>query len=78
MSSIEIKRKIINQLSKIEDVSFLKAIKALVDSKAQGSIYRLSEGQKKRIKEGREQLRKGQAISDEDLQKEIDQWFDSK
>ena len=78
MSSIEIKRKIINQLSKIEDVSFLKAIKSLVDSKAQGSTYQLSDIQKKRIQEGREQLRKGQAISDEDLQKEIDQWFDSK
>jgi hypothetical protein len=78
MSTIEIKKKIMDQLSRIDDVSFLKAIKTLVDSKAHGEIYKLSEFQKKRIREGREQLRKGQTISNEALQKEIDQWLGSK
>jgi len=67
-----------DQLSRIDDVSFLKAIKTLVDSKAHGEIYKLSEFQKERIREGREQLRRGQTISNEALQKEIDQWLGSK
>ena len=78
MSTIELKKKIIDQLSRIDDVSFLKAIKTLVDSKAHGEIYKLSEFQKERIHEGRAQLRKGQTISNEALQKEIDQWLGSK
>ena len=78
MSTIEIKKRIMDQLSRIDDVSFLKAIKTLVDSKAHGEIYKLSEFQKERIREGREQLRRGQTISNEALQKEIDQWLGSK
>jgi hypothetical protein len=78
MSTIELKKKIIDQLSHIDDISFLKAIKTLVDSKAEGEIYKLSEFQKERIREGREQLRKGQTISNQALQKEMDQWLGSK
>jgi hypothetical protein len=78
MSTIELKKKIMDQLSRIDDISFLKAIKTLVDSKAHGEIYKLSEFQKERIREGREQLRKGHTISNEALQKEIDQWLGSK
>jgi hypothetical protein len=78
MSSSEIRQKIIDQLSHIDDVSFLKAIKTLVDSKAQGDIYKLSAYQRERISSGREQLRKGQTISHVRIQKEIDQWLGSK
>ncbi|NLJ42453.1 MAG: hypothetical protein GX431_02265 [Bacteroidales bacterium] len=78
MSTIELRKKIINQLSRIEDVSFLRAIKTLVDSKAHEEIYKLSEFQKERIREGREQLRSGKTISNEALQKEIVQWLGSK
>jgi hypothetical protein len=78
MSTIELRKKIINQLSRIEDISFLRAIKTLVDSKAHEEIYKLSEFQRERIREGREQLRSGQTISNEALQKEIVQWLGSK
>jgi hypothetical protein len=78
MSTVELRKKIINQLFRIEDVTFLRAIKTLVDSKAHEDIYKLSEFQKERIREGREQIRSGQTISDEDLQKEIAQWLSSK
>jgi hypothetical protein len=78
MSSNELKQKIIDQLSHIEDVTFLKAIKTLIDSKAEGETYILSDYQKERIQKGREQLRKGQTVSHETLQKEIDQWLGSK
>jgi len=78
MSSREIKQKIIDQLSHIDDVTFLKAIKTLVDSKAKGDTYKLSDYQKARIQSGREQIRKGQTISHVRLHKEIDQWLGSK
>lgn len=78
MSTVELRQKIVDQLSQIEDVAFLKAIKTLVDSKAEDSIYRLSDFQKKRILEGRKQLKEGKTISHEALQKEIEQWLESK
>jgi len=75
MSTMELRELIIGQLAQINDVSFLKAIKTLVDSKANEEVYKLSDFQKERIVEGREQLLKGQTISHEELQKEIDQWL---
>lgn len=78
MSTTELRELIINQLAHINDTSFLKAIKTIVDSKAEEEVYKLSDYQKERIRMGREQLIKGQTISHDDLQKEIDQWLKSK
>ena len=78
MSTIELRQKIIEQLSNIDDTSFLKAIKILIDSKAEEKIFRLSDLHKERIQSGREQLLNGKTISHETLQKEIDQWLASR
>lgn len=78
MSTIELRHIIIEKLSLIDDASFLKAIKTIVESKVSERVYKLSDFQKKRIESGREQLKKGQSISNEVLQKEIDQWLNTK
>ncbi len=78
MSTLELRNSIIEQLSTIEDVSFLNALKTIIASKVSDSVYELSDFQKKRIELGRQQLKDGQTISHEDLQKEIDQWLSSK
>ena len=78
MSTMELRELIMNQLAHINDISFLKAIKTIVDSKAEEEVYKLSDFQKERIHMGREQLSKGQTILHDELQKEIDQWLKSK
>ena len=78
MSTIELREKIINQLANINDPSFLRAIKVLIDSKVEKEVYNLSDYQKDRIRHGREQLKKNQTISHDELQKEIDLWLGSK
>ena len=78
MSTIELRHIITEQLSHIDDVSFLKAIKTIIESKVSEVTYKLSDFQKKRIDLARQQLKNGQTISNEDLQKEVDQWLSSK
>lgn len=78
MSTIELKHIIVEHLSHIDDVSFLKAIKTIIESKATEGTYKLSDYQKKRIELARQQLKSGQTISNDDLQKEVDQWLSSK
>ena len=78
MSTIELRHIIIEKLSLIDDASFLKAIKTIVESKVSERVYKLSDFQKNRIESGREQLRKGQTVSNDVLQKEIDQWLNTK
>ena len=78
MSTIELRHVITEYLTHIDDASFLNAIKTIIESKVSEGTYKLSDFQKKRIDEGREQERLGQTISDESLKKEIDQWLSTK
>ena len=78
MSTIELRHIIAEHLSHIDDVSFLKAIKTIIESKTSEGTYKLSDHQKKRIDLARQQLKSGQTISNDDLQKEVDQWLSSK
>jgi hypothetical protein len=78
MSTIELRHHIIEKLSLIDDDSFLKAIKTIIESKVNERVYTLSDFQKKRIESAREQRKKGQTISNDVLQKEIDQWLNTK
>ncbi len=78
MSSIELKHIITEHLSHIDDVSFLNAIRTIVESKVTDGNYKLSDFQKERIDLARHELRKGETISHEFLQKEMDQWLNTK
>jgi hypothetical protein len=78
LSTIEIRHHIIEKLSLIDDDSFLNAIKTIIESKVNEGVYKLSDFQKKRIESGRGQFKKGQSISNDTLQKEIDQWLNTK
>jgi hypothetical protein len=78
MSSLEIRNKIIEQLSHIDDIDFLKAINKILESKASDDIYKLNKHQIERIEASRLQVKKGATISNDDLQKEIREWLDSK
>ena len=78
MSTAELRNIIIEHLSHIEDASFLKALKTIIESKVSEGVYKLSDYQKKRIESGREQLRNRKTVSHEELQNEIDQWLNTK
>jgi hypothetical protein len=78
MSTIELRHHIIEKLSLIDDDSFLKAIKTIIKPKVNEGVYKFSDFQKNRIDSGREQIKKGQTISNDVLQKEIDRWLNTK
>ena len=78
MSTIELRHHIIEKLSLINDDSFLKAIETIIESKVNEGVYKLSDFQRKRIDSARKQIKKGQTISHEVLQKGIDQWLNTK
>ena len=77
MSIVELRHLISEHLSHIDDVSFLNALKTIIESKA-AKTYQLSDYQKERISKARKELKNKQSISHEDLYKEIDQWLNTK
>jgi len=78
MSTVELRYLIIEKLLLIDDVSFLEAIKTIIESKAKERVYQLSDSQKKRIEARREQARKGKTIAHDALQKEVTEWLSTK
>ncbi len=76
MSSAEIKEHIIESLSEIEDLDFLQKIAAIVDSRS--NSYKLTEVQLQKVNEAMADYGNGRTISHEDLDRELDQWLDSK
>ncbi len=78
MSTIELRQVISEYLSHIDDLSFLNAIKTILESKAGEKTYHLSKKEEIRIEEGCTQYKKKQTISDNQLKKDVDQWLDTK
>jgi len=59
MSVVELKQKITDQISKIDDFDFLNAVVSLIEGKQSNEIYELSDYQINRIEKAREELSKG-------------------
>jgi len=78
MSTVELRHVISEYLSHIDDASFLNAIKTIIESKVSEGTYKLSDYQKKRIEEGREQVKNGATISNEKLKLDINKWLSTK
>ncbi len=78
MSTIELRHIITEHLSHIDDPSFLKALKTIIESKITTGIYKLSEFQIDRINSARKDLMNQQTVSHDELQNEINQWLKEK
>jgi hypothetical protein len=78
MTTIELKNILIHRIAGINDKSFLTAIKTIVDTKSESTIYKTTSEQRLRIKEGREQIARGEYFTNEQVELEIDKWLKEK
>ena len=78
MSTVELRQLIAEHLARIEDASFLNAIKTIIESKVSEVEYELSDFQIKRVEAARNELKSRKTISHSDVQREIDQWLNIK
>jgi hypothetical protein len=78
MSTVELKNILLNQIAAINDERFLTAIKTFIEEKSESKIYITTSEQKRRIKEGREQIANGKSFSNKQVEIEIDEWLKEK
>ena len=76
MSTEQLKNLVIDKISEIEDESFLQAINIILDKNtaASGKLM-LTEEQKQKVFNSLNQLEGGQTITNNDLEKEEDEWL---
>ena len=65
-------------LRKINDVSFLKAIKTILDTKTESVIIALTEEQRNEILDSKKEIERGLFIDHELLDKEVLVWLNAK
>lgn len=78
MGTAELKHIISEHLTHIEDKSFLNELKNLLESKVASGVYTLNDFEKKRIFLVRDQLKKGETISNDNIHNQIQEWFETK
>jgi predicted transcriptional regulator len=78
MTTVELKNILMHRIAGIEDKSFLVAIKTIIETKAKSTIYKTTPEQRKKIKEGRAQIAKGEYFTNDQVEMEIDKWLSEK
>ncbi len=78
MTAIDLKNLLFQRIAEIDDVSFLEAIKTILDSKASKEILTLTDKQRDDIIASKKEINSGLFINQKDLDKEIKGWLSSK
>jgi hypothetical protein len=72
MTTVDLKNILIHKIAGINDKSFLNAIKTIIEVKEEAIIYHTNTEQKKRIKEGKEQIAREEYFTNEQVENNID------
>lgn len=76
MSSAELRNRLIEKIRKTQDEKILEEVYRLLElDNADLEIFKLNENQKKAISEAREQIKSGEFLTEEEANKEIDEWL---
>jgi hypothetical protein len=78
MTAIELKTLLIHRISEINDISFLKALKTILDSKTESGVIQLTPDQLNDIIESKKEIEKGLFIENSVLDKEVRQWLNAR
>jgi cell division protein FtsX len=76
MSTIELRKKLIEKIKKTENENLLGEVYRLLEIETLDiDIYKLNESQIKKIAEARKQIKNGQYLTDKEANKEINEWL---
>jgi hypothetical protein len=78
MSTIELKQRITDKVNQINDPEKLKEIEEMIEWEIQldeEKVYHLTEEQIATVNESEEQIKRGESISNEEANKEIEEWL---
>ncbi len=76
MSTIELQRKVIEKIKSVSDENLLTEVYRLLELENEDiEIYKLNSLQKIKIAAAREQIKKGQSLTENEANKEISEWL---
>ncbi len=78
MTTFELKSLIIHRISEINDISFLKALKTILDSKTDTGVIQLTQDQLNDIMESKKEVEQGMFIENSVFNKEVKAWLSAR
>jgi len=78
MTTIELKKVLIHRITEINDISFLKALNTILESKTQTEIISLTLEQRNEIIESKKEIEQGLYIEHELLDKKVSSWLSAR
>jgi len=78
MTAIQLKTLLIHRISEINDVSFLKALKTILDTKTETGVIQLTQEQLDDIIASKKEIEQGLFIENSVLEKEVKQWLNAR
>jgi len=78
MTTFELKTLLIHRIAEINDASFLKALKTILDTKTESGVIQLTQDQLEDIIESKKQIEKGLFVENNVLDKQVRQWLNAK
>jgi hypothetical protein len=78
MTAIQVKTLLIHRISEINDVSFLKALKTILDSKTDTGVIQLTQEQLDDIIASKKEIEQGLFIENNAFEKEVKQWLNAR
>jgi len=70
------KEKIINRIKELEDLNLIDEINRLLEIEFDDSPYITNQDQRNAIREARNQIKKGDTLTEDQADNEIDEWLD--
>ncbi len=78
MNTIQLKKELIHRISKIEDVDFLNAIKTILDYKKKETLIELTDDQAKELLFASNDGKKGNVITQLEIDQKVEEWLSGK
>jgi len=78
MTTIELKKVLIQRIAEINDVSFLKALKTILESKTETEVLSLTSEQRDEIIESKKEIEQGFYLEQELLDKKVSKWLNAR
>ena len=77
MSTAELKEKLIAQINDTDNDELLAEISTMlyIESKSVNGVYQMSEAEREAVEDGLNQIKNGQWVSDEEANREIEEWL---
>jgi len=75
MTTIELKTFLMRRISEINDVSFLRALKTILDTKTESGVIQITPDQLDDIIASKKEIQQGMFIENHVLDKEMRQWL---